>query len=335
MIRSAPFLGWTLVTLVSIGCGQSKSAGVSDPCGTYFDALVQANANCGRPAPGGDVYMRARTRFQTECKLGLAAPGTGATADAMTKCAATFASKPCGAMFSDPACQAAPGKLPDNSPCLSSEQCASGRCPQTYAVGDGGIVTSVSTCGVCTPTIAVGDACDPQGAVQCISGVLWCRANVCMAVVLGDLTADCANGLDCKSGACNGGECYAPASVGGVCKPGEECVGGATCVDGTCTALVGEGKACTRNGVCAASLVCDLSSGLCKKAVFVAAGEACDEVNRCAVGGCMLTSETAGTCPAVIADGAPCDETSLSATCDFSASCINGTCSIADAAMCK
>ena len=58
------FPNWTLLAVVFTGCGQSKLATAADPCDTYFDALIQADVNCGKPAPTGEAYVHVRARFR-------------------------------------------------------------------------------------------------------------------------------------------------------------------------------------------------------------------------------------------------------------------------------
>jgi hypothetical protein len=187
-----------------------------------------------------------------------------------------------------------------------------------------------SACLVTPGPRGAGAACDADG--QCASAS-------CAYTIRGD-----ADGGPSISSC---GTCAAPLALGAACAEGQgACPSGAACnvtaSQPTCTLIVllGAGAACD-DAVhrCASGLVCDAVTRKCTgrpppRAVlplaWSAIGATCGEDAPCLVGACGLD----GHCPRVLADGAPCEPSDTTATCDTFARCTRGTCRLEYSAPC-
>jgi hypothetical protein len=154
--------------------------------------------------------------------------------------------------------------------------------------------------------------------------------------------------MKCAPRGASGAQC----SYSGDCQAPLVCLGAdfSTNTMGTCGNGADAGGACRAGGAvesgCKTTLTCDPATNTCVAIKFVGGGQACDErITYCARGQCSVAFDsgnggdggesTQGTCPAVLADGAPCDPTSKTQTCDAEAYCVNGTCQVFDPASCK
>lgn len=232
-------------------------------------------------------------------------------ADRAATCLAAFDGLSCeGGSLSGPppgCAETFEGTVADGGACTIGEECR----PTSRCTGASG-----ATCGMCTHTPQLGEACP---ANECAQGA-FCRSGTCVAQIAAGGACDamvassCAGGLSCTSGTCVArmpagmGEpcalagcqpglvcaasgtaitCRAPRADGSCQRvlSGSDCPSGTTCnatggADGTCVAYPVLGAACT--GVCAAparcvNMVCQPSGEL---------GVACTGNDECLTGLC-------------------------------------------------
>jgi hypothetical protein len=183
--------------------------------------------------------------------------------------------------------------------CGDDAQCDTGRCRKAQD----------STCGVCGPRAAAGDACQASD--------------------------DCAYQLDCTTG----GHCAAFVALSGSCDADHPCAPPLACKTGSCAVASGPGGPCARNGDCDGTqgLFCNPLTSVCQLAAIVIPGLPCGAVNGgyalCARSGVCRMSGSTGTCVAPAADGAACDTTAGPA-CVPPAICTTGVCKLPDPASC-
>jgi hypothetical protein len=302
--------------------------------------------------PASEV-ARIRGRYETVCAAVMALPGTGFTASAVATCTAAIQSEGCIAGETDPACSFS-GTSTVGAACVSpatKDQCGDGCVLSTQT--DAGTFTLRPPCALdpFDTGCGAGAACVSPAAPQFDGGP---SPNTCIALtVVGPGQGCAAYGDVCNTGTyCWGAgtgpmwTCMPSGKAGDAC-PYEgplpvrgSCAAPLLCSvpddagAGTCQAPGGPGASCLQDSECAAGLGCaglptPPPRGTCQMVTFVAAGQTCDNGSvRCLQGDCILSSPYAtGTCPAVIADGQPC-QTNGGAPCDAYATCVKGTCTL-------
>lgn len=239
------------------------------------------------------------------------------------------------------------------------ESCEDGPCADGLDCRDG---AGEDSCRVCQPFAKQGEACGGEPYVQCdedtycdgetekcearkAGGEPCTYSEECLSWLCRESDQTCAPDEKLLRGAaCGSGEeeldcAYSLRCVDGVCSDGKiagescadtgDCVGGHTCLDGSCVAwdfctTPGLGDACPM-GVCAEGNYCDIvgdaASFTCK--AQVAAGEPCSlPYLECQAGTyCDLLGDSAA-CTAQLEDGA---------TCVWGMACASGYC---DAQVC-
>lgn len=231
----------------------------------------------------------------------------------------------------DHACAYLHGTAAVGGSCQDSAQCVSGLCVSGTAGG---------ACGVCAATVGLGGACDDTHVCDFTGDTrLTCTAGKCVlqgtppggaCTSYGGLN-DCIGGYYCKPNSPNqgvDGTCVARPTTGNACDPTlapcietDACVGaGGTSVCKPKT-IAATGMPCDAAASCKEGDVCASTgpaSGVCKTpSEHVAAGSACDQVDRCAPG---LVCGDAQKCLATNATvGAPCP-------CAGDLACVGGAC---------
>ncbi len=326
-------------TLVVLACGGTTTNGggsgsggggpAASACDHYYDILYATN--CSSTAPPQSELTRVRARFEKGCASLLALPGVGITASALDACASAVETSGCAGFVTD--CNFVLGTMASGASCVQDAQCQSGRCTLGSGASDGG----ASACGSCTPgcggvTCAAGTKCDYS-------------TQMCLPVTRGGAGASC-NGVAALCNpdlVCNlaSHQCVAPGGVGTPCTTASDCSGSLACPPpkqsnvSTCQNPGPTGAPCYADGDCAAGLGCsgggtNAAPPTCVALTWAGPGQPCGDSVRCLVGQCNWSSqaETAGTCPAVIADGQPCDSMDNTKTCDTIAVCAGGKCEL-------
>jgi hypothetical protein len=314
-------------------------AGDGGNCAAYFDAADAYQSRCGGP-PG--PWFGLRDRFLKVCQVEISAPGASTDAG-LGACASAIkdATPTCGAANAA-ACNGvadAPGTLPTGAPCGSSAQCGSGVCK----------APSLRTCGVCATRIAIGLACDSLKGERCTedaSCVLPIGSPSGTCTRLSDVGGPCGGGESCKKPLnCDRAtkKCVPEGTNGAACETNGDCAEPLVCGPGnTCVQPNATGAPCSpgfsRTG-CKPKDTSDVGTKTCVAPIppiAVEPGGACGSGRDCRTGSCYTpTGASQGTCPAVLADGSPCDPKDKSKTCEQFAECVGGTCLLFDARTCK
>jgi hypothetical protein len=133
--------------------------------------------------------------------------------------------------------------------------------------------------------------------------------------------------------------CDAPAAAGAPCTEAFGCTYPLVCnFDATgattCRASGADGARCVNDESCVKPDGCSAVSSTCGPITWKAPGDSCDgDLARCLVGPCN-TAGGGGSCPAVLADGSPCNHDDRTQVCDVAAVCFAGKCVPASRAMC-
>jgi hypothetical protein len=353
-----------------MACGGSTTSGGSGggACGAYFDAFNSYYAHCDKTFASGQP-LGTRERFVDFCETQGAAPGvTGNDYDgAFQSCASAFSSatSACAESPIIPTCAPSAGTLADGAACGADAQCESAFCKgggQTTTVSSNGSAVTTYGCGTCAERIAVGQTCNADFGDTCVDGADCLfqpgksPPSICVArtapVTQGGscagLTSNCDTGLVCDPLTL---KCVPLAAAGASCDTTGDCQSDLVCtgadfakgVKGTCGAGADVGAACSTTAVdsgCNRNLECARSTKTCAVFAFVAPGQPCDNVaTQCTTGACNLPGDASGggmgTCPTILADGAPCDATRSDRVCDTYSTCVNGSCRLFDPGSCK
>jgi hypothetical protein len=316
-----------------IDAAREPDGGLGSACGDVFDSVY--GGLCQQPPIPADELARIRPRYIASCESTYGLPGIGTTANDLEACAAAERGGICGAVPAPKACEPLTGTRAVGAPCNEAAQCAAGDC----AFSDGG------NCGVCVATTPLGQPCTRSGASHCAGDSICTAASeggtVCVAVTLGDAGAGCGTefavcepGLYCDDTTMS---CAVPATVDEPCSQGTACMTPLICVgapSGACQQPGEAGASCQSTADCEPGLGC--SGGQCVVLVWAMPGQSCSALAPCLVGdlgACPVSSSTSqGTCPAIIADGQPCDPSDYAASCDTFATCFGGTCALTPAA---
>ena len=330
--RVALATGVVSAIFVSVACSSSDGGGtgsdVGAACDAYFDKVVSGQYSCLGVTFPADVTASQRARFRTECIAGLGYPGQGITAATLSACASVYGSASCrGSTGAGAACGAVTGSLADGAACNSASQCKSGFCNQSASGADGG--AAPSGCGVCAPSVAVGQSC---ATGTCTVGA-ECVGGTCIATGSVAVGGACNSAVDCQTGlTCSAQKCAALSASGGACSTSAGCQTGLVCDKNVCGTPIAIGGDCSATSPsCATGAVCDYAgTKKCLAIAFAKPGAPCGLTSSgyalCAVGSCNSAGGAAGTCPDIIADGQACDGTDKTKTCDSLARCSGGVC---------
>lgn len=318
------------VLAVAVGCSSSEdgttTVSADQACTDFASTLCDKVQTCTGGLWVQSVYgdlANCQSRAKAECMQGLSAPNTAAMPSDVASCSSAAKSVQCTALFSNdlPAvCAPKSGGLADGAPCGTDSQCKSAFC----AFND-----DKEVCGVCAVKPTEGGA-----AVR----------------------GKCPLGLVASQ---DDSTCVKPTAVGGACDPKKACATGSSCFGGKCVADLGtEGAVCNEKD----GPVCDGMKGLgclggkCIKITLAAAGAECGVkiegtgttakitgLVACEKGGWCKGLDAAagkftGTCEAAAADGAACiadADFQKGPGCIEPAECVNGKCTLPDAATCK
>lgn len=324
----------TTVGALALACS-SDPASAESACAQYAAAIAGYESKCGE-SKSDAAWRRYVARVQHLCDSRLALRGAAIKPEHITACTNVVRSAPCVTDHSDlPKCELPNGTLDDGAPCSSGEQCKSGSC------GGGG-----SICGTCQPRVPVGGDCSAPLPV-CVKGALCDpTTKTCKAIVHNGEGSTCVpgNGELCDSGLyCDLGtsSCEERRPLGAACGGTAPCQIGLICAETTRTCIgprtkVVEGRACGLSAgwvECDTNLMCEPSSETCVRIQWVAPGGDCSApAALCDHGFCNQTTKK---CPALIADGQPCNPDLSTGMCERFAGCIDGKCQLRETAVCN
>jgi hypothetical protein len=350
----------------SVACNGTTTGG-GGSCGALFDAFVAYEQKC---EPSNSNLFGARDRYVKYCQTELAAPGvTGAYTSALDSCTSAVQgiTPSCGKIENNTACKSPTGSLADNTACGENAQCTSGYCKgagSTTSSSSTGVTTTTFKCGTCGAKAAIGQPCGGTANTTCVDGATCVEtgsgSGTCQATPAPGKAGDpcgmsnqtCDTGLKCDYTMM---KCVALGAAGAACQYSTDCTTPLACngadatkgTKGTCGNGGDVGAACNPDSFesgCQSSLICDPTTKTCAQTKYADPGQTCDDKTTfCNKGACSIAFQTSGgdggattgTCPTVIADGAPCDATKNDQTCDSYAYCIMGTCQMFDPASCK
>jgi len=331
-VRDQVLLAVAVALAGAVGCGSSGTS-VDKACMDVAAARCTQRSMCsavgGATAAGASLVRTygdmatCTAREALACRNGLAAHGTGNSADQVETCVAAFSTYSCQDFFDNnpPAACVVTGALAAGGACAFNGQCKSGYCQGTKN----------SMCGTCADPPAAGADCSTSTCwhnQRCVSQDQTCEGVVSMNGAC-DATHPCDNGLACVGDS---------ATVMGTCQPAGTTVGAAC--GGTmagCDNTIG--------------LYCAGAAGskTCAEITFVGDGKACGQMSdgtrvACRAGECFTATGVAGnndmgTCKADVDAPAACD-TALGPHCLAPARCVvtgsgtAGSCVVPTGAMC-
>jgi len=268
-----------------VHCGIAASTAL---CADVWDELLRPDPDLDAAVAGGSVkYDEDAAKACLEAIRGGACSSGFFTGEPPAACDDVFQ-----------------GTVADGGACWIDEQCVSGEC-QSDGCPD---ACCEGACVAATPDAAIGQPCG-QG---CVEGA-YCDVNdVCAALKQSGAACDggdeCVAGLNCLAGTCQTGpgkdepclefQCALPLA----CDPGTL----------TCKPLPGEGDACLpAAGNCLIGLTCSEATMTCTKPGGVGSacsggliGSGCAGAAYCEI----ADGATSGTCVALKADGAACND---------------------------
>jgi hypothetical protein len=360
------FVGVVVGAVTACGGATAPTPLGGGACGAYWDALQSYYGHCNTLFASGPP-LGARQRFVDFCETQGAAPGVigndyDSTFDTCAN-AVTNATSTCADFQFVPMCAPSAGALADGAACGADAQCQSAFCKgggETTILATNGSGTTNYNCGVCALRIPIGKACNTDAGDKCVDGadcvfqVGKLPQYICVAT-----PPPVQQGGDCASltsGSCDVNlvcdpiklTCVPAAAAGASCDTTGDCLTDLVCVGadfvkgvkGTCGAGANVGAPCSTTAVdsgCNRNLACAPSTKTCAVFGFAAQGQPCDNVaTQCRTGFCNLPSiGGTGTCPTILADGAPCDATRNDQSCDTYSTCLNGRCQLFDPGTCK
>jgi hypothetical protein len=232
-------------------------------------------ASCERTARCNPKFLESSygdkatclAREKAVCVAVQTLPGTKLTNEQAEACAKKLAAQPCDATDEIPECTL-PGTIADEQTCMSSNQCASGRC-------DGG---TFSKCGTCKPAAketgaAVGAACTKDK--DCTK---WASCEGGKCAVAGKAKGQKCNQADSCSLmldlGCYGTTCASGGAIveaGASCKYDDKtktmpyCKKGSFCASDTrkCTPIIKDGDPCNDGRGCMYPATCDKGTKAC------------------------------------------------------------------------
>lgn len=326
----------TTVGALALACSSDPEPGSSESaCGQYAAAVVSYASKCGE-SKSDAAWRHHLDRLQYVCTARLSLRGAAIKPEHLTACANVVRSAPCVTDFDDlPKCELPSGTLEDGAPCSDGDQCKSGSC------GGGATI-----CGTCQPRVPVGGDCS-AALSGCVDGAL-CEptTKTCKAIVRNGAGSACdaTKGELCNAGLyCDRGSstCKERVALGAACSGTAPCQIGLICNESSMTCVAppsraAEGQDCGGKAgwiECDTNLTCDRATEKCVKIVWVAPGGDCSApAARCEHSSC---NETTKKCPAIIADGQPCNPDMLTGVCERYAGCIDGKCQLRETTVCN
>jgi hypothetical protein len=300
------------VTSSKADAGGDGGLAANQACATLAQAECGKRDICSTGTSITRVYGEMSvclTRAALECTTRLGAPNTGASPQAVSKCAADYAALSCNDFFD--------GKLPadctPSGPGANGQPCAfNGQCATAYCGGD-----EDALCGTCEAQPAAGDSCAGSfcGPGQnCVAATMTCEE---VGILNGscDTNDPCGNGLSCVG--------VSSTSTEGTCEVAL----------GTAGAACGGGTTPGCNGSLGLACVGATGSKTCVTISYVSDGMPCGNLSNtafalCKAGTCYTPTGVAsgsemGTCKVDAIEGAACD-TALGPSCMTPARCIVG-----------
>jgi hypothetical protein len=264
------------------------------------------------------TVANCKATVATSCNRSYTAAGQGWQPADLSACANSYYSLSCGDILSSDGssigdCREHPGAFVDGADCILSSQCQSLYCKNANA--------TAGTCGTCVARVAEGAACDETSMCQ--------AGQLCVQTAAGSATYSCAKRQP----------------LGANCDTSHPCAQRTTCLNGTCSSLVGLGGACdatTGGGECDyyEALRCNSTTGRCEAMTNASLGESCGmfdgSYKTCAYGSSCLASSTgaASLCVAKAATGQACSDT-VGPRCNDYDDCVNGICTAIDYTVCQ
>jgi hypothetical protein len=249
--------GSLLLFLVVCACTTFNASSLDGACGRYYDAYDRFVRSC-LIADSAIRVLGTRESFVRACRINQSAPGIGANAGFLVRCAAALEWRapecPELSLASVPECVLPAGSLLKGSECVLSAQCESRNC-KTGTKADGG-APALSACGVCGDNIGAPSA---PAATAMEPGV---EGSVCEKFE----TYSCGPGLYCdlvyvfETGT-QGGSCKRLPEFGEACT--SVCARALVCLRGACQDGQTLGAACNTERPCAVGFACDSSSKKC------------------------------------------------------------------------
>jgi hypothetical protein len=296
-------------------CGNSGSCDGNGACEKYGSSTVCKAASCGTSG-----FTSASTcDGKGNCVAGTATDCKGFTCSAATGCATTCASDadcPSGYCTGAKTCAAT---LSDGATCSANDQCTHGNCISGVCCA----TTCSGTCmtcatGICKPVASGGSSngactigsaicghdgtCDGNGGCRNAPSSVSCRAASCSGGIQ-TAAANCDGAGNCPTAvtkSCNQFVCGATACDMS-CTGNSQCVSGAACVNGTCTACTSGETVCSN--ACANVLSDGANCGTC--------GHSC-QGGQCSGGSCLPV--TLATLPTGYMQGLAANSTTIFTT---------------------
>jgi hypothetical protein len=279
-------------------------------CDRLADAICKRSERCSLfnlRLNYGDVAA-CITRYASECRSEVAAPGTGTTVSSLNRCANHALGAECYDLDAR-VCYPQAGQRTEGEACLYASQCAGRQCVRSIAG---------ALCGTCTTAPGLGEACTRT----CDYG-LECAEGTCVLQPLRGMA--CSAQLECAGSL----RCIAPGICAPPLGPGEPC-------------LSYQLYQCDLSQ----GLECNSDSKVCAEYERLAGpGEQCGAATAsfprtgCLAGAACPTSvNDAGlrTCVARIPEGQPCGSSApAGGQCAPPTRCRNGVCTMPDAAECQ
>jgi hypothetical protein len=282
------------------GCSAASQPPLERACRAFANIQSIRKTSCYGVAHAPDEATLI-SRGTKSCELVSSAPGSMVGADYWNTCASE-ANNDCVGFK----CATYPsGTRQVGEPCLVDNQCATLWCKSTTVIAsDGSVPPEGLQCGKCAARLPEGSSCNA-------------------AIDACDIDFSCFQG-----------SCRSKGQAGAHCLHWSDCAFPWVCLSsGICGEVLQVGETCSSSLECTTDFGCDMATKVCASVEYGQAGDTCDgEVFLCESGSCNMT---AGTCPAVLADGAPCDPSDSSTVCQAYARCFQGTCQIADPASCQ
>ncbi len=283
----------------SSASGSSSSSGGIATCNDLAKVACDKIAMC---APWlVDVQFGSVAHCAERLALSVCVQAADESLD-VAACAAAYAPLSCDVLFGGgdaPAACLPKNQAADGAACDDGGACKSGVCSRQ----------NDALCGTCQPVIAEGGDC---------------------------AMATCASGLRCLSAT---HQCTKPKATGEACASSDECASSLVCAGGKCGKAPVEGEACSNELACdlfSDGLFCSPTTMKCQKFLIVELGAACGyDMASGNYSVCKASDCIQGTCVARIKDGDACVIGPDQPSCDESAHCVMGKCTLPTAGMCK
>jgi hypothetical protein len=348
---SISFLSVTAAALWACHSSSSSddtSGGLMGACQRVANATSAFQQKCGASLTAfgaSDHDKHVIDRSTASCVAKYSLPGVPDQTANLNACASALDLAACNTEGVLAAC-ALPttGTLSNGSTCVQNDQCAGGLCLLTTSDAGATPDASAVTCGTCATATAPGQPCtDPT---LCASGDCSGNPAVCepLPTQTAAIGAACGNFNECAPpGYCNydstgnSGTCAASAGLDASCgfsgtgtTAPAPCEPQLTCVNNVCVQPPGYGESCAQSSVCAPGLFC--GGGKCLGITYGPPTASCNGSSlQCVQGQCPGGSPfgpPVAVCPAIIADGKPCNASASGPQCDTLSACTNGICAL-------